>query len=290
MIMKQQSINMTSEKSPKIKAVFFDIDGTLFSFKTKSIPESTRNAIRSLREKGIKVIVATGRSINDLNHIKDVEFDGFLTFNGGYCMTVEGQVMFKKLINSDDIRKLIAYSEKSEVSFSLMYEDSVRISDESPRVLELYNNVAIPVPPLVDKKNLDVDNVLQVNVFIDADTEESFMREIMPNSLSSRWTQLFADVNPGGVSKQGGVEYFCKYFDIDLSETMAFGDGGNDISMLKFVEIGVAMGNAGDNVKEIADFITEDVDNHGIEKALIHFGILDETSAVCPKTEKSNCH
>lgn len=269
---------MTSLENPKIKAVFFDIDGTIFSLKTRSIPESTRRAIKNLREKGIKVIVATGRSINDLNHIKNIEFDGFLTFNGGYCVTIDGQVMFRKIINPADIKKLIDYAEESDVSFSLMYEDSVRISHESPKVLELYNHVDIPVPPVVDKENLDLENVLQVNVFIDPDTEESFMQEIMPNSLSSRWTPLFADVNPGGVSKQGGVEYFCKYFNIDLSETMAFGDGGNDISMLKAVKIGVAMGNAGDNVKEIADFITEDVDNHGIEKALIHFGLLDKAS------------
>ena len=69
---------MTSLKNTTIKAVFFDVDGTIFSLKTKSIPDSTRKAIKNLREKGIKVIVATGRSINDLNHIKDFEFDGFL--------------------------------------------------------------------------------------------------------------------------------------------------------------------------------------------------------------------
>jgi hydroxymethylpyrimidine pyrophosphatase-like HAD family hydrolase len=86
---------------------------------------------------------------------------------------------------------------------------------------------------------------------------------------------LFADVNPGGISKQTGIENFCKHFDIDVSETMSFGDGGNDISMLKFTKIGIAMGNANDSVKEVADYVTEDVDNHGIEKALIHFGLLD---------------
>ncbi|MDH6252441.1 Cof subfamily protein (haloacid dehalogenase superfamily) [Chryseobacterium sp. H1D6B] len=270
---------MTSVQNPKIKAVFFDVDGTIFSLKTKSIPESTRKAIKNLRKKGIKVIVATGRSITDLAHIKHIEFDGFMTFNGGYCMTVDGQVMYRKVIEPDDIKNLIDYSKRSDVSFSLMYEDKVRISNESPKVLELYRHVDIPVPPLCNKEDIDVENVLQVNVFIDPENEESFMREIMPNSLSSRWTPLFADVNPEGVSKQGGVEYFCKYFNIDLSETMAFGDGGNDISMLKSVKIGVAMGNAGDNVKEIADFITEEVDHHGIEKALIHFGLLEKTSA-----------
>lgn len=266
---------MNSVKSPNIKAVFFDIDGTLISLKTKVIPESTQNAIKNLRKKGIKVIVATGRSINDLYHIKHIEFDGFLTFNGGYCMTIDGQVMFKQTIHSDDIKNLINYSEKSTVSFSLMYEDKVRISHESPQVLELYTHVNIPVPPLYDKETLDIENVLQVNVFIDPENEVSFMKKVMPNSLSSRWTSLFADVNPGGISKQKGVEYFCEHFNIDVTETMAFGDGGNDISMLKFVEIGVAMGNAGDNVKEIADFVTEEVDNHGVEAALIHFGLLD---------------
>lgn len=270
---------MTTLQNPTIKAVFFDIDGTIFSLKTKSIPESTIKAIKNLREKGIKVIVATGRSINDLSHIKHIEFDGFLTFNGGYCMTVDGQVMFRQVINPDDIKNLINYSERSDVSFSLMYEDTVRVSHESPQVLELYRHVDIPVPPLYNKEDLDIENVLQVNVFIGPENEDSFMSEIMPNSLSSRWTPLFADVNPGGVSKRGGVEYFCEYFNIDVSETMAFGDGGNDISMLKFVKLGIAMGNAGDNVKEIADFVTEDVDDHGVETALIHFGLLDKTSA-----------
>lgn len=122
------------------------------------------------------------------------------------------------------------------VQITLMYDDRVRISHENPKVLELYRHVDIPVPPLFDKENADIENVLQVNVFIDPENDESFMQEIMPNSLSSIWTSLFADVNPEGVSKQGGVEYFCKYFDIDILETMAFGDGGNDISMLKSVK------------------------------------------------------
>ncbi|MGD1320209.1 HAD hydrolase family protein [Chryseobacterium sp. 2R14A] len=72
------------------------------------------------------------------------------------------------------------------------------------------------------------------------------------------------------------MEYFCEHFKIDVSETMAFGDGGNDISMLKFMKIGVAMVNAGENVKEIADFVTEEVDNHGVQAALLHFGLLSQ--------------
>lgn len=100
------------------------------------------------------------------------------------------------------------------------------------------------------------------------------METVMPNSLASRWTPLFADVNPQGQSKQVGIDIFCKHFNIDIAETMAFGDGGNDISMLKHVGIGVAMGNANPEVKEIADYITDDIDSNGIANALKHFGIV----------------
>ncbi|WP_415327319.1 Cof-type HAD-IIB family hydrolase [Chryseobacterium sp. MMS23-Vi53] len=262
------------ENSSPIKAVFFDIDGTLISFKTGKIPKSTQNSIKKLREKGVKVIVATGRSINTLAHISHIDFDGFITFNGGYCATTDGKILSKKTIDSNDIQSLVNYTENSPLSFSLMYEDKVEINDATPEVVGMYAHVNLPVPPIHDKENIDTENVLQANIFLRPEAEEEFMKNVMPNSTASRWTPLFADVNPGGISKQIGIEIFCNHFGIDVSETMAFGDGGNDITMLKFTKIGVAMGNANDNVKEIADYIAEDVDNDGIEKTLVHFGLL----------------
>lgn len=258
----------------KIKAVFFDVDGTLISFKTNTIPESAQHAIRQLREKGIKVIVATGRSINSLDPIKSITFDGFITFNGGYCVTAEGEIMFRKAISKEDINSLIRYARKYPLSYSLMYEDKVEISDATPELVGMYSHIDLPVPPVHDKNHIDTENVLQANIFLGPQNEQGFMESIMPDSVSSRWTPLFADVNPGGITKQNGIEHFCRHFGIDMSETMSFGDGGNDITMLKCTKIGVAMGNANDHVKEIADYVTEDVDHHGIEKALIHFGML----------------
>lgn len=265
---------MSSLEKPNIKAVFLDIDGTLISFKTNTIPESTHKAIQSLREKGIKVIVATGRSINSLHHIRHITFDGFITFNGSYCITTEGKVMYKTFIDSSDIKNLVQYAEDFPLSYSLMYEDKVEINDATPEVIGMYGHVNLPVPPVHDKENIDTDHVLQTNIFLEKEDENTFMEKVMPNSSASRWSPLFADVNHGGTTKSTGIKHFCDYFGIAISETMSFGDGGNDIAMLKFTQIGVAMGNANDDVKEIANFITKDVDNHGIESALIHFGVL----------------
>jgi len=71
-----------------------------------------------------------------------------------------------------------------------------------------------------------------------------------------------------GTNKATGIDEICKYYGIDISETMAFGDGGNDIAMLKHAGVGVAMGNASDEVKGYADMITDSVDDDGIAKIL----------------------
>ncbi|GHE48555.1 Cof-type HAD-IIB family hydrolase [Sphingobacterium griseoflavum] len=257
-----------------IKAVFFDIDGTLLSFTTHEVPESTKEAIKQLQAKGIKVIVSTGRSINSIDHLKYLDFDGFITFNGGYCITIDGEVLFKQTLHPGDVKAVLAYAKQNPLSFSFMSEQEISIYDVTPEIAGMYAHLNLPIPPLVDLEQVDVHSVLQTNIFLGPEDEQAFMETVMPNSVASRWTPLFADVNPHGLSKQVGIDIFCKHFGIDISETMAFGDGGNDITMLKHVAIGVAMGNANPEVKTIADYVTTDVDEDGIWHALKHFQVL----------------
>ena len=78
-----------------IKAVFFDIDGTLVSFKTHVVPKSTLHAIELLKKKGIKVFIATGRHRRSINNLGDLEFDGYVTLNGGYVFAGKDDVISK---------------------------------------------------------------------------------------------------------------------------------------------------------------------------------------------------
>lgn len=261
-------------QNPSIKAVFLDVDGTLVSFKTHKVPASTVDAIKQLQAKGIKVIVSTGRSINSLDHISFIDFDGFITFNGGYCATTSGEVLFKRCLEEADIQAVLDYPAEKNLSFSLMSEKAITIWNVSDDVKAMYAQLGLPVPPLLDRNTLDAASVLQANIFIGPEEEETFMAETMPNSMATRWTHLFADVNPIGQSKKVGIDIFCKHFGIDVSETMAFGDGGNDITMLQHVAIGVAMGNANPEVKAIADYTTDEVDADGIANALKHFKVI----------------
>lgn len=261
-------------QNPTIQAVFFDIDGTLLSFKTHEVATSTEEAIEQLQAKGIKTILSTGRSINSIDHVRYLNFDGFITFNGGYCVTKEGEILFKQTIDPNDIKSVLQYAKEHPLSFSFMSEKEVSIHDVTPEIAGMYAHLNLPVPPTADIENVDVESILQTNIFLGPEEEKEFMAQVMPNSLASRWSPLFADVNPKGQSKQIGIDIFCQYFGIDVANTMAFGDGGNDITMLKHVGIGVAMGNANPEVKEIADYVTDDVDSDGIWNALKHYKVI----------------
>ncbi|WP_228442109.1 HAD-IIB family hydrolase [Chryseobacterium nematophagum] len=103
---------MILSDSPSIKAVFFDIDGTLVSFKTGKIPSSTIRALSELKKKNIKIIVATGRSIDAIQHITSLNFDGFITFNGGCCVSKKGDILFREAINKNDITSLVQYADE----------------------------------------------------------------------------------------------------------------------------------------------------------------------------------
>lgn len=258
------------------KAVFFDVDGTLLSFRTHRVPQSTERAIYQLRDKGIKVIISTGRSINSLDAIQHLDFDGFITFNGGYCVTHDGETLFRKAMHEEDVTSVLEYAEETEdFCFSFMSEREVTINRITPPVASMYKMLNLPAPPIGNYDQLDIGSVLQANVFITPEEENQFMAKVMPNSISTRWTPLFADVNPKGQSKQVGVDVFCHKLGIDPKETVAFGDGGNDMTMLQHCGIGVAMGNAVDELKAVADHITEEVDQDGIYNALQHLRILE---------------
>lgn len=262
------------QKNPEIKAVFFDIDGTLMSFKTHRVSNSTQKAIDILKEKGIYVILATGRSIQSLEHVKFLDFDGYVTFNGAFCLSKQGKVLHKQAIDTQDIQNVVEYAKKKPLSFSFMYEDDILINDVTKEVAGMYAHLNLPVPDPVDLDNAILDGVLQTNVFLPPQEEPEFMEKVMPNCDSSRWTPLFADVNPKGMSKRIGVETFCKHFNIDIKNTMAFGDGGNDLQMIQAVEMGVAMGNANPELKDVADYVTDSVDEDGIWNALTHFKVI----------------
>ncbi|MBO5097015.1 MAG: HAD-IIB family hydrolase, partial [Agathobacter sp.] len=90
-----------------IKIVFFDVDGTLLKFQTTQLSEKTVETLHRLQANGIKICVATGRPPVALPKFNEVDFDAFLTFNGSYCYTREGDVIFNNPISKEDVNIIL---------------------------------------------------------------------------------------------------------------------------------------------------------------------------------------
>ena len=96
----------------------------------------------------------------------------------------------------------------------------------------------------------------------------------LPSLSAARWNPMFADINVKGIDKATGLKEICQYYGCDTSNTIAIGDGGNDIPMLIKAGIGVAMGNASDEVKSVADIVTDSVDDNGIYNILRNLRVI----------------
>ncbi|MDR3765788.1 MAG: Cof-type HAD-IIB family hydrolase, partial [Butyricicoccus sp.] len=259
-------------------AIFFDIDGTLLSFQTHAVPPSTQKALRLLREKGVKLFLATGRPPKTAFMFRksfDFEFDGAVMINGQYCM-VGDQVIYEKCIPTSSIASLLPYLEEKQIPCDFVELDYLYINllnEETERLIDLLGGKEV-LGPQDDVQRALQNKIYQLSPFISEAEEEEFLRHI-PGCKSARWTSLFTDIIPVDGGKPVGMDKIIAHFGIQPDEMMAFGDGGNDLEMLQHAHIGVAMGNAVDSVKEVADYITDDVDHDGIWNALVHYGLLD---------------
>jgi len=262
-----------TKHTPGIQAVFFDIDGTLVSFKTHSIPLSAKEAIQQLRHKGIKVVISTGRAPCDINNLEDLVFDGFITANGACCIDSKGEVIDLHFISKESLDRLALYMQEKPFACSFMTEKGNFINYVDDLMLSLSKLVNVSLPPVKPVQEIFAHDIFQLDAFIDLACETELLTHVLTDCISCRWHPYFADINVKNCSKATGMDRFMTYFGIENGQTMAFGDGGNDISMLKHATIGVAMGNAKDHVKAAADYVTTPVDEDGIVNALKHFNL-----------------
>lgn len=253
--------------------MFFDIDGTLVSFKSHTVPESTRRAIARLREQGVKVFIATGRLMKHVGIVNDIEVDGYITVNGGYCITSAGEVIFESAFPRATVERVIDLSEQYGFDLNVMTHEDMYVSSMGERVQKIASMINI-MPTVADVRSIAATQpVVQMCPYISRELEQEIM-PLLPDCVGSRWIETFMDLNVRGVDKSLGIQQVMNYYGLTMAEAMAFGDGGNDLPMVRDAAVGVAMGNACDELKAVADYITSSVDEDGVSRALEHFGLI----------------
>ncbi len=257
-----------------VKALFFDIDGTLVSFDTHSVPDSAARALAQAAAAGCLLFVATGRQIANTECVRHLNFDGYITANGGYCTTRDGATVLKRTFSRRNLDSLFSLLAQEPFPVAMMTSRGWFCNYTDGKVETLCSMVELPVPPVADLKELcRQEEIIEMSLFVDPQQEQRIVSR-MDGCISSRWNPISADLNPEGTDKAAGMQAILDHYGLDRSEAMAFGDGGNDIAMLRYAGIGVTFPSASQDVREAADYVTDEVDCDGIYKALKHFKII----------------
>lgn len=257
-------------------ALFFDIDGTLVSFKTHQIPASTIFALIQAKANGHKVFIATGRPPLIITNLGAIEhlIDGFVTTNGAFCF-VGKEVIRCKEIPKDDVKVLVEDAQQKNYGLIVVGEKDVAVLDPHGEVDRVFRQ-EIAVENLDQVKPLEdvlKQRILQLTPFFSEAYERNMMQRI-PGCTSGRWHPAFTDITAKGADKGEGILTMAAHLGLNPLHTIAFGDGGNDTSMIKAAGIGVAMGNGLESLKQAADFTTTSVDEDGVLNALRHFHLI----------------
>jgi Cof subfamily protein (haloacid dehalogenase superfamily) len=254
-----------------IKAVFFDIDGTLLSKSQPRMTPLTLSSLRALREQGILVFLATGREateVRDLHIEDDFRFDGKLMVTGGYC-TYHDQLLCKAPIPKKDAELVIQRLSDWHIAATFVWDNGFFINFIDDNVRSVYAKIYTPMPQIEDPHTFLDRDIFCITTF---STPNDTLRVIEGMDLKyTSWFDESFDIIPADSGKRQGMLEVSRQLGIPLSSMMAFGDGQNDQDMLETAGIGIAMANGEPSLKSIADYICSGVDEEGITEGLRHY-------------------
>lgn len=261
--------------------VFFDIDGTLISEETGIIPQSTKDAINKLRKNGHLAFINTGRPVSEItNVLRDLDFDGYICGCGTY-VEYKNEVLFYKslgnILSKDIVKAMKEYKLEGilEGRHAIYYDDINSITHE--HVLKIVDQHKREGFFDMFNKNWN-DNDIDYDKFVVFLKEDSNFYSFTEKFQSAfdfiKRDEDFYELVPIGYSKATGIDYICDYLNISEENTYAIGDSTNDLSMLEHVPNSIAMGNSTPILFDKVSFVTEDLENNGIEYALKHYNLI----------------
>jgi len=257
----------------KQSIVFFDIDGTLLN-QNKELPLSTKKAVFQLKEQGHEVAIATGRAPFMFEDIREeLEIDTFVSYNGQYVV-LNGKVLATNPLNAASLVKLtekalqnnhpVVFMDHEDMKANVPEHDFIKVAMGTLKV-----NKFPSFDPLYNKGR----ELYQTLLFCPEGEEQQYLEQFEDFDFI-RWHPLSVDVLPKGGSKANGIKKIVEKLGFPAERQYAFGDGLNDMEMLSRIQNSVAMGNAEDQVKEVARFVTKSSDDNGIFHGLQMVGLL----------------
>ena len=258
------------------KILFFDIDGTLWDIHNR-IPESTVRSIRRARDNGHKIFLNSGRSRGFIFHpaLFDIGLDGIVSACGT-MIEYEGKTIFKYVIPAEQAERTV--SMVRSYGFKAILEGAEYLYMEVEEFKDdIFGQKVIGEMGDKLKGILDHWGKWEMQKFSCAtltDRKEECFEKLREDYDLLIHSPTVAEMVPRGFHKGTGIQKVCELLSADIKNTVAFGDSVNDLDMLHAAGTSVAMGNGMVEAKEAADYVTAPLWEDGIEKALIHLGLI----------------
>lgn len=276
------------------KIVFLDVDGTLINYEAKC-PESAAKAVALARANGNKVYICTGCSKAEIEQRDLPELDGMIGANGGYVED-DGKVVMHQAFTVDQVKHIVDWCNERHLGFYLEANSGMYINswfvEQAPAVMRKYalgkgaseEQAAASADSFVNSMirtdDLYRDDVNKVSFILSSYQDHLDSKVEFPDMEANTWggkgeIALFGDLGPKGITKKHAIEVLLQYLGADQADTISFGDAKIDLSMFELCAYNVAMGNGGPEIKEAADYITDDVDDDGLWNAFKKLGLID---------------
>ena len=267
----------------KYKLLALDIDDTMLNRK-KELTPATKAALMQAQDKGVKLVVASGRlpyGVRPFAKALDVfRYGGYyMGFNGGAILNCRDELISSTFLESKYIKPVYDILRPTNVT-AMVHKGDIIYADSKVNPYTHIESDVIGLPlNVVDDLPGFIDWPIHKYLIAGDPDELSELKQRLISALgnevdiylSAPW---FLEVMPKCVNKGEGLKAICADAGIDISEAVAFGDSYNDIFMLKAAGVGVAMGNADDEIKAAADMVTDDCDHDGVVSALKKLGIV----------------
>lgn len=260
------------------KVIFFDIDGTLLSSHNERyfyVEPSALEALKQLKQNGHIVAISSGRPELFIHKYFPGIFSNYVAMNGAHVV-VDGKTVFEECFSPDEIRKYIEYFDRYGCWYNFVGNTrgwARHVPEE--QIEPLNESYGMPDYLQTDWEPEDVHASLIDFVFQD---EAHYLRckpaFQKPMVLNKHPGSLAADLSFQGKDKSRGVQIFLKEAGISPEDAYAIGDGYNDITMMKVVGHSIAMGNAVEDLKNVAEYVTAGIDDDGIYKACKHYQLF----------------
>jgi len=273
---KHRKISQTKEMSPMSPyLIIFDIDETLYINETDHIPESAIKALDQLKDVGHTLAIATGRSfysIRKREKFNNLPVDFYILANGQLVVKGE-EVIYENAIEMDIINEVMTFANKQGIQLGFNTATHSFVTDLTEEVRQsFFANSTLPAVSTDIESN---GPIYQMWYFSENYADLAELSKDRLRFIPWR-TNSGADILPAGVSKAVALKEALKNFgDIIPEKTIFFGDGMNDIELMEMADIGVAMGNGVEALKEVADFVTKNIEDDGIYYACEQLGLFE---------------